>query len=175
MGETYIRLASIFPLFVPAIRDYIDVLNNAYDSVLSDINLQQIIYQSFLFFISSIKFTIIYFLSFQWVQDLSYLPILVPQLKIEILKEHFFLQTPESNFFTFLEIPSYTNNKFLLGIFNSFFLCLPLSVAHIISTRRLLIQGLYAGISANLGTICRTNFIVNLYIIWWSLFYNSLV
>lgn len=153
MGETYIRLASIFPLFVPAIRDYIDVLNNAYDSVLSDINLQQIIYQSFLFFISSIKFTIIYFLSFQWVQDLSYLPILVPQLKIEILKEHFFLQTPESNFFTFLEIPSYTNNKFLLGIFNSFFLCLPLSVAHIISTRRLLIQGLYAGISANLGTI----------------------
>lgn len=153
MGETYIRLASIFPLFVPAIRDYIDVLNNAYDSVSSDINLQQIIYQSFLFLISSIKFTIIYFLSFQWVQDLSYLPILVPQLKIEILKEHFFLQTPESNFFTFLEIPSYTNNKFLLGIFNSFFLCLPLSVAHIISTRRLLIQGLYAGISSNLGTI----------------------
>ena len=119
MGETYIRLASIFPLFVPAIRDYIDVLNNAYDSISSDINLQQIIYQSFLFFISSIKFTIIYFLSFQWVQDLSYLPILVPQLKIEILKEHFFLQTPESNFFTFLEIPSYTNNKFLLGIFAS--------------------------------------------------------
>ena len=51
MGETYIRLASIFPLFVPAIRDYIDVLNNAYDSVSSDINLQQIIYQSFLFLI----------------------------------------------------------------------------------------------------------------------------
>lgn len=153
MGETYIRLASIFPLFVPAIRDYIDVLNNAYDSVSSDINLQQIIQQSFLFLASSIKFTVVYFLSFQWIQDLSYLPVLVPQLKMEILKEHFFLQTPESNFFTFLEIPSYTNNKFVLGILNSLFLCLPLSVAHVISTRRLLIQGLAAGIASNLGTV----------------------
>ncbi len=154
MGETYLRLASIFPLFVPAIRDYIDILNNAYDSVSSDINLQQVLQQSFLFLVASIKFTIIYFLSFQWIQDLTYLPILVPQLKMEILKEHFFLQTPQSNLFTFLEIPSYTNNKFLLGFFNSFFLCLPLSVAHIISARRLLIQGLAAGISSNLGTIC---------------------
>src|SRR5204863_330233 len=53
-----------------------------------------------------------------------------------------------------LEIPSYTSNKFLLGFFNSFFLCLPLSVAHIISARRLLVQGLPAGIFSNLGTIC---------------------
>ena len=154
MGETYLRLASIFPFCIPAIRDYIDILNNAYDSVYSDINLQQVLQQSFLFIIGTIKFTVIYFLSFQWIQDLTYLPILVPQLKIEILKEHFFLQTPQSNFFTFLEIPSYINNKFLLGFFNSFFLCLPLSVAHIISVRRLLIQGLAAGISSNLGTIC---------------------
>ena len=154
MSETYLRLASIFPLFVPAIRDYIDVLNSAYDSVSSNINLQQVLQQSFFFIVSSIKFTVIYFLSFQWIHDLTYLPILVPQLKIEILKEHFFLQTPQSNFFTFLEIPSYTNNKFLLGFCNSFFLCLPLSVAHLISARRLLIQGLPAGIFSSLGTIC---------------------
>lgn len=146
-------MASIFPLFVPAIRDYIDVLNNIYDSVSNDINLQQVLQQSFLFILTSIKFFVLYFLSFQWLQDLTYLPVLVPQLKMEILKEHFFLQTPQSNFFTFLEISNYTNNKFLLGFLNSFFLCLPLSVAHIISTRRLLIQGLAAGISSSLGTI----------------------
>ncbi len=154
MGATYLQLASIFPFFVPAVKDYIDVLNNTYDSVLNDINLQQVLQQSFLFLFTSIKFTFIYFFSFQWIQDLTYLPILVPQLKLEILKEHFFLQTPQSNFFTFLEIPSYTDNKFLLGFLNSFFLCLPLSVAHIISTRRLLIQGLAAGLFSNLGTIC---------------------
>ena len=145
---------SIFPLFVPAIRDYIDVLNNAYDSISSDTNLQQILQESIVYFIASIKFIIIYCFSFQWVQDLSYLPIVIPQIKLEILKEHFFLQTPQSNFFTFLEIPSYTYNKFFLGFANSFFLCLPLSVAHIISIRRLLIQGLYAGIFSSFGTIC---------------------
>ena len=117
MSETYLRLASIFPLFVPAVRDYIDVLNNVYDSVSSDINLQQVLQQSFFFIAASIKFTVLYFLSFQWIQDLTYLPILVPQLKLEILKEHFFLQTPQSNFFTFLEIPSYTNNKFILYLY----------------------------------------------------------
>ena len=147
-------MASIFPLFVPAIRDYIDVLNNAYDSTLSNTNLQQIVQQSVIYLFASIKFLIIYFFSFQWVQDLSYLPVVVPQLKVEILKQDFFLQTPQSNFFTFLEIPSYINNKFFLGFANSFFLCLPLSVAHIISIRRLLIQGMFAGIFSSLGTIC---------------------
>ena len=86
MGETYLRLASIFPFFIPAVRDYIDVLNNAYASVSSDINLQQVLQQSFLFVLSSLKFSIIYFLSFQWIQDLTYLPVIIPQLKIEILK-----------------------------------------------------------------------------------------
>lgn len=146
-------MASILPLFVPAIRDYIDVLNNAYDSISSNSNLQQILQQSILYFASSIKFIIIYLFSFQWVQDLSYLPIVIPQIKLEILKEHLFLETPQSSFFTFLETPSYNYNKFLLGLANSFFLCLPLSVAHIISVRRLLIQGLAAGISSSFGTI----------------------
>lgn len=146
-------MASIFPLFVPAIRDYIDVLNSAYDSISSNSNLQQILQQSILYFASSIKFILIYVFSFQWIQDLSYLPIVIPQIKLEILKEHLFLETPQSSFFTFLETPSYNDNKFLLGLANSFFLCLPLSVAHIISVRRLLIQGLAAGISSSFGTI----------------------
>lgn len=146
-------MASIFPLFVPAIRDYIDVLNSAYDSISSTNNLQQILQQSILYFASSIKFIVIYFFSFQWIQDLSYLPIVIPQIKLEILKEHVFFDTPQSNFFTFLETPSYTYNKFFLGLINSFFLCLPLSIAHIISVRRLLIQGLAAGISSSFGTI----------------------
>ena len=161
MNDTYLRLASIFPFFVPAIRDYIDILNNVYASVSNDINLQQVLQQSFLFVLASIKFTALYFLSFQWIQDITYLPVLIPQLKIEILKEHFFLQTPNSTFFTFLETPSWEKKEFflnfhffILGFVNSFFLCLPLSVAHIISTRRLLIQGFYAGVSSSFGTIC---------------------
>lgn len=145
---------SIFSLFVPAIRDYIDVINNVYDSYVGNIHLFELLQQNFIYLVASIKFFIFYFLSFQWIQDLSSLPVVIPQIKLEILKEHFFLQNPQSNFFTFLEIPSYTNNKFFLGFVNSFFLCLPLSVGHLIFIRRLLIQGLLAGVFSSLGTSC---------------------
>jgi hypothetical protein len=49
-------------------------------------------------------------------------------------------------FFDFLEIPDLHQNKFLLGFFNSFFLSLPISVVYIVSIRRLLIQGIPAGV-----------------------------
>ncbi len=152
MGQ--IQFSFIFAFILPAIRDYNDVIYKAYDSLSNDINLLQLLTYSFVFIGGTIKFLVIYFFSFQWVRDLTYLPVLVPQIKTEILKEHFFLQPPQSSFFSFLEIPSYTTNKFVLGFLNSFFLCLPLSVGHIISTRRFLIQGLSAGIYANVGTIC---------------------
>jgi hypothetical protein len=139
--------------FVTAIKDYIDLLNNVYDSVSGDITFQQFIQHIFLYIFSSIKFLAIYFISFQWLRDLAYLPILVPQISTTILKETYFLDTPLSNFFTLLETPTYNNNKFLIGFLNSFFLCLPLSTTHFISIRRLLIQGIPAGIASSIGTI----------------------
>ena len=139
--------------FVTAIKDYIDLLNNVYDSVSGDITLQQLIQQTFLYIFSSIKFLTVYILSFQWLRDLTYLPIIVPQISTAIFKEAYFLDTPLSNFFTLLETPTYDNNKFIIGLLNSFFLCLPLSTTHFISVRRLLIQGVPAGLISSLGTI----------------------
>jgi hypothetical protein len=139
--------------FVTAIKDYIDLLNNVYDSVSGDITWQQLIQQTFLYFFSSIKFLAVYLISFQWLRDLAYLPILVPQISTTILKENYFLDTPLSTFFTLLETPTYHTNKFIIGFLNSFFLCLPLSTTHLISIRRLLIQGVPAGIMSSLGTI----------------------
>lgn len=139
--------------FVTAIKDYIDLLNNVYDSVSGDITLQQLTQQTFLYIFSSIKFLAVYVLSFQWLRDLAYLPIIVPQISTTILKETYFLDTPLSNFFTLLEVPTYDTNKFIIGFLNSFFLCLPLSTTHLISVRRLLIQGVPAGLISSIGTI----------------------
>lgn len=139
--------------FVTAIKDYIDLLNNVYDSVSGDITLQQLTQQTFLYIFSSIKFVVVYIFSFQWLRDLAYLPIIVPQISTTIFKETYFLDTPLSNFFTLLETPTYDNNKFIIGFLNSFFLCLPLSTTHLISVRRLLIQGVPAGLISSLGTI----------------------
>lgn len=139
--------------FVPAIRDYIEMLNNVFDSLSGNINSQIIIKETLVYLFVSIKCIFTYLFSFQWLRNVSYFPILVPQLHSSVLNETYFLHNPVSTIFTFLETPKYVNNKLVLGFLNSFFFCLPISCAHIICARRLLIQGLPAGIASGLGTI----------------------
>ena len=139
--------------FVPAIRDYIEMLNNVYDSLSGDINSQTIIKETLVYVFVSIKCILTYFFSFQWLRNISYFPILVPQLHFSVLNETYFLQNPVYTIFTFLETPTYGDNKLFLGFLNSFFFCLPFSCAHIICARRLLIQGLPAGLAAGFGTV----------------------
>ncbi len=139
--------------FVPAIRDYIEMLNNVFDSLSGDINYQIIVKETLVYLFVSIKFILTYIFSFQWFRNISYFPILVPQLHSSVLNETYFLQNPVSTIFTFLETPTYGSNKLILGFLNSFFFCLPISCAHVICARRLLIQGIPAGLFSGLGTI----------------------
>lgn len=139
--------------FIPLIRDYIEFLNNIYDSFSGDTNFQNIIQQSLLFLAQNIKFTFVYFISFQWFRDFFYLPLLIPQYSDSILRENFFLETPLLNIFNFLETPSFTHNKIFIGFLNGLFLSLPFSCSQLIYIRRLLIQGNVAGICAGLGNI----------------------
>ena len=139
--------------FVPAIRDYIEMLNNVFDSLSGNINFQIIIKETLVYLFVSIKCIFTYFFTFQWLRNVSFFPILVPQLHSSVLNETYFLHNPVSTIFTFLETPTYGNNKLILGFLNSFFFCLPISCSHVICARRLLIQGLPAGIFSGLGTI----------------------
>lgn len=139
--------------FIPFIRDYIELLNNLYDSIVNDINIQTIIQGSFVYLFQTIKFIIVYLFTFQWFRDLCYFPIIIPKISNSILKENFFLEAPLENIFNLLDFPNYSNNKFLIGFLNSFFLSLPLSCSHLIYVRRLMVQGNAAGIAAGLGNI----------------------
>lgn len=139
--------------FVPAIRDYIEMLNNVYDSLSGDMSSQTIIKETLVYLFVSIKCIFTYFFSFQWLRNISYFPILVPQLHFSVLNETYFLQNPVYTIFTFLETPTYVDNKLFVGFLNSFFFCLPISCAHIICARRLLIQGIPAGLAAGFGTV----------------------
>ena len=129
------------------------MLNNVYDSLSGDINSQTIVKETFVYLFVSIKCILTYFFSFQWLRNIEYFPILVPQLHFSVLNETYFLQNPVSTIFTFLETPTYGDNKLFLGFLNSFFFCLPISCAHIICARRLLIQGIPAGLAAAFGTV----------------------
>jgi hypothetical protein len=131
--------------FVSAVRDYVEVLNNVSDSLGSGFSFANWLSETFVYIIKTLQYCIIYILSFHWIRDFSLLPVVIPQISSSIFRETFFLETPSKVFFEFLEIPSLDQNKFILGLFNSLFLTLPISVTHIISIRRLLIQGIPAG------------------------------
>jgi hypothetical protein len=131
--------------FVSAVRDYVEILNNVSDSLGSDFSFANWLSETFVYILKTIQYFIVYILSFNWIRDFSLLPVVIPQISSSIFRETFFLETPSKVFFEFLEIPSLDQNKFILGLFNSLFLTLPVSVTHIISIRRLLIQGIPAG------------------------------
>lgn len=139
---------------VTTIRDYIDFVNSNYDSIPTDVSIPGLIMPTLGYILASLKCGIVYLLSFQWLRDLAYLPLLVPQLSTAFLKEHCYpLDSPVLNFFTFLEEPAYKQSKLFVGFLNSFFACLPISAAHILSARRLLVQGVPAGIAAGAGIV----------------------
>lgn len=132
--------------FVSIIRDYVDMLNQISHSLMQDFTFKTFIIESFSYILQTVKIVILYIVSFQWVRDFTLLPTVIPSISSSIFQETFFLETPSKIFFEFLEIPSLDQNKFLLGFFNSFFMTLPISIIHIIGIRRLLIQGIPAGV-----------------------------
>lgn len=132
--------------FVSIIRDYVEMLNQLSDSLGDDLTLKTFLLESFFYVLQTVKVTVFYVLSFQWIRDFILLPTTIPAISSSIFRETFFLETPSKIFFEFLEIPSLDQNKLLLGFFNSFFFTLPISIIHIISIRRLIIQGIPAGV-----------------------------
>nr|YP_635897.1 hypothetical chloroplast RF1 [Oltmannsiellopsis viridis]Q20EU8.1 RecName: Full=Uncharacterized membrane protein ycf78; AltName: Full=RF1; AltName: Full=ycf1 [Oltmannsiellopsis viridis]ABB81965.1 hypothetical chloroplast RF1 [Oltmannsiellopsis viridis] len=139
--------------FVSAVKDYLEVLSNITDTLTGTLSFDTILKSTLLYLATSTKVFVSYIISFEWFRNISYLPIIAPDLSKAILRENYVLDTPLSNLFTFFDVPSYTSNKFVLGLLNSFFLAIPISVAHLIAFRRFIIQGLPAGLTAGLGII----------------------
>lgn len=139
--------------FVPAVRDYIELINNLYDSTSTDPNIEIIIKNTVIYLFETIRYFAFYLLTFQWFRDLCYLPIITPQISLALIKEKIFLQDPLTPFLTFLETPALLNNRFLIGFSNSFFACLPISCSSLICIYRLMINGIPASFSSLLGNI----------------------
>jgi len=103
--------------------------------------------------------------TFGWLPNFAALPSLVPEVTRSMLTELSVFDTPAlrfSNMFTFLDTPIsygpqnvvfYSLEKFIIGLINSVFFCLPTSFAHMVCMRRFVMQGVEAGYYAGLGTI----------------------
>lgn len=132
--------------FVTTIRDYVEILNSMSDSLHQNLTLPTFVSQTGLYSLKTLQTGFFYIISFQWIRDFSLLPIVLPQVSAAILRENFVLESPSGVFFDFLEIPDLHQNTFFLGFLNSFFLALPLSVFHVVTLRRLFIQGIPAAV-----------------------------
>jgi len=148
---------------VTSIKDYVEVVHKLIET---DPNFHVNTYFDFgsllTFSILSGKQLIQNLLTFQWFQKCWSIPTLIPDVASAMISEMSVFDGYFQNTQNFLESPiSYGNNnffiycleKFMIGLLNSVFLCFPTSIAHIITLRRFVMQGLEAGFYSGLGTI----------------------
>ena len=161
-----------------SIKEFSDILNqistaNELTGTFSYLTLLQ---EFFLFSIKNLIGAILYILSFNWLRDFSYLPLLAPQLNPSSYFEDSYFEDPLSHIISFSRLPTllehgsnlgraelvgydatrtagYGVEQLLSGFINSFFFSLPFSLPHLISMKRFLSQGVSAGVSSVLGTI----------------------
>jgi hypothetical protein len=148
---------------ITSIKDYVEVVHKLIET---DSNFSLTSYYDFgsifTFIILTSKNFFQNFLTFQWFQNFWSIPTIVPDVASSIISEISVFDGSFKNTQTFLESPfSYGNQnffiycleKFTIGFLNSLFLCFPTSIAHVITLRRFVMQGLEAGFLSGLGTI----------------------
>lgn len=137
---------------IPFIRDYLEILS---DSAVSTASSFEVFQMNFKFFLSAFASGLGYLLTFGWVRDILYLPIVLPKWQEAILSEHFFIEGFNLNLFPNLTDSAQTGliSLLILGFLNSFICCLPLSTVHFLSLRRLFVQGVTAGVASILGMV----------------------
>ena len=113
---------------------------------------------NFLYLIQSIKNSLLYIFSLHWFFDFLQMPISIPNWLSSNLKEIYSLQNPENFIYSYSNIllknNISVNTLFFEGFLTSFFFCIPNSVIHFLCLRRLIVEGIPAGLSAACGTFC---------------------
>lgn len=94
-------------VFVTAVRDYIDFINDNLATLGQGMSTPQIVQQTALYVVESCKLALLYIVTLQWLRDFTYLPILIPKYTGLIYKEALVLAgDPSLNIFTFGETPT---------------------------------------------------------------------
>lgn len=144
------------------IKNYLEFFNTITESQTNNLTFLT----STLFFIKyniiyitqTIKNCLFYIFSLNWVFDFLQMPISIPKWLSSNLKEIYSLQNPEDFIYSYsnsLEKHNINiNTLFTEGLFTSFFFCIPNSIIHFLTLRRLIVEGIPAGLAATCGTFC---------------------
>lgn len=153
---------------VTSVKDYVDIVHTLmdHDPMWSEIMTTYVDPGAILTFCFLFcKELLIKIFTFGWLPNFATLPSLIPEVTRSMLTELSVFDTPAlrfPNMFTFLDTPIsygpqnvvfYSLEKFIIGLINSVFFCLPTSFAHMVCMRRFVMQGVEAGYVAGLGTI----------------------
>ena len=162
-----------------AIKDYYEIIHQLINvEGLSNIRNYTDLGPVFVYFLLSIKEFFLNIIGFQWIHTIWTYPIIIPDIASAMVSEISVLDGYFHTAFTLLDAPASSINsfpiicfhKFMTGLSNSLFLCLPTSVAHIITLRRFLIQGLEAGYISGLGVVSGNFFFLAAVLFGWRFF-----
>ena len=142
---------------VTLIRDYVDV---ALDGGAEQLNGYTLAYHVAGFLFTVVKEAVLYCFTFRWLRDLSYFCLTPPSLissfingGVNFVDKGVEVSQWDSHLLAFSESNSSAGIGVLfLGFFNGCFSCMHLSAAHVVTVRRMLVQGVPAGFCSALGT-----------------------
>lgn len=124
------------------IRDYLDTLSHT----VSD---SQAVFLTFEFAIRSLGVFFNYLFTFRWFQDIMALPIILPKFANSVVSEHFFYEQLDFSW----SHQEGIQGILIIGILNGLFCSLPVLTVHWVNIRRIVVQGLSAGIASTAGVI----------------------
>lgn len=125
------------------VRDIHEILTEV--TSINSLPLSKAVSEVFFYLLNICKFQALRFLSFRWIFNFSLLPLKIPAYCNSVFKE-----THYQTLFDFLQVIQLEQNPLVLGLLNSIFLTIPVSIVHFSAIRRLLIQGIPAA-SYSLG------------------------
>ena len=134
---------------VSSIRDYIEIINTSVETQKSSVSLFSAAFNGFPQILETCKNVLWYFFSFQYLRDNFYHPYL------SLLNNNSPPILIDSIYDKGLE-PSNNIKFFLYGLGNSFFFSLPGSVGTLLILRRIILEGIPAGLAATVGSVLGT-------------------
>ena len=166
---------------VTSVKDYLEVAHKLIEFDSESFSNYTDLGPILTYVVISLKNFFVDFLSLSWLKNIWSLPIIIPDISSAMISEISVLDGYFHNAFNFLDTPALTTSpktinlmggleKFTIGILNSCFLFLPTSIAHIITLRRFVMQGLEAGYISGLGTIAGNLFWLSSVILGWRFF-----
>lgn len=145
-----------------SIKDFSDLLTQIYAAkgLTGEFPVALLLQHTIIYLFKSVISLLVYILSFQWLRDVSYLPLFAPQIGGRSLFADNLLHNPGSHVFSFSNVPEQATDQLFAGFLNSFFLSLPVSLPHLVSLRRLFSQGPAAAAASVLGTVLANSLVL---------------